>query len=216
MSINKAIFSIGYLPPVQYFSAMAKAEVVYIEQYETYCKQSYRNRCIIYGGNGPVALTIPVKKVFGNNTKTRDISIDYQKKWHSLHWKAISSAYRASPFFEYYKDDYRDFFKHECHNLFDFNLKLLQVVLQQLGMNTSINLTGEFNRHYPGNIADFRDIIHPKKDFSKLDENFCPVNYYQVFDDRFGFQKNLSIIDLIFNKGPDSYSVLLDSRKGLL
>jgi hypothetical protein len=211
----KMIFSTGYLPPVQYISAVAKAEEVFVELHETYAKQSYRNRCVIYGGNGPVPLTIPVIKTYGNHTKTKDIRIDYQKKWNTLHWKAISSAYRASPFFEYYKDDYRTFFNKEFDFLFDFNLALLQLVLQQLGINPVIKMTNEFVKQYPENIYDFRDVIHPKKDYNKMDINFCPVKYFQVFDDRFGFCENLSIIDVIFNHGPDTMDIVLKSRKEL-
>ncbi len=212
MDNNKLVVSVAYLPPVQYLSAIVHAHDIIFEYQETYYKQSYRNRCVIYGGNGPVVLTIPVIKVNGNRTKTKDVQIDNQKKWQSLHWKTIESAYRSSPFFEFYKDELHHFYKQEYNSLFKFNMELLEVILDQLDLKVNIYKSSAFEKEYPSDICDMRELIHPKKDYRLYDKGFKPLKYFQVFDDRFGFKPNLSIIDLIFNKGPDTKNVLLASR----
>ncbi|MFW6328372.1 MAG: WbqC family protein [Bacteroidota bacterium] len=204
---NEILLSTAYLGPVLYFAQMLKYKNVLIEQHETYPKQTYRNRCIIYGANGPVVLTIPVKKPHGSKTKTKDILLDYDTSWAKNHWRTIFSAYNSSPFFEYFKDDLAPFYQKKFKYLLAFNLSLQNTLLESIQMNINIELTRDFiteNHH----LNDFRYLIHPKKDngFNKIYKK--PVQYTQVFSEKHGFISNLSIIDLIFNEGPNTLNIL--------
>lgn len=121
MGEKKAIFSTAYLPPIQYIKSLIESDIVLIEKHETYLKQTYRNRCIILSANGPLALTIPIIKPFGNKTKTDEVVIDNSVKWKREHWRGIESAYRNSAFFEYVRDYLITFYENEWEFLFDFN-----------------------------------------------------------------------------------------------
>ena len=135
------ILSTAYLPPVEYISAIYHSEKAEIEQYERYQKQSYRSRCHIYGASGLLPLTIPVSRLNGHYLPIREMKIDYSGKWQQEHWRAIVSAYRTSPFFEYYEDDFAPFYKTvKYENLFDFNLELINLICQLTGINCKLEL----------------------------------------------------------------------------
>ena len=205
---GEAVLSTAYLAPVQYFTKIVLYSKVYIEQHETYLKQSYRNRCYIYGTNGKIPLIVPVKKVRGNLTKTIDILIDYDTDWQRNHWNSIVSAYRSSPFFEFYEDELKPFYTGKEERLLDLNRKMLLLILDFLGIGNEIFLTDSFNKKYHDK-ADFRNSINPKKRLARTDNNFIPVKYRQVFTEKHGFLSNLSIIDLLFNEGPDSRDIIM-------
>src|SRR6056297_2606480 len=199
MMSNKVLLSTAYLPPLQYFSKLIKYDEIFIEAHENFIKQTYRNRCNIYGANGLLALSIPVKK---NNTKTKikDITIDYDTNWRKMHWKSIESAYRSSAFFEFYADYLVPFYHKKYQFLIDFNQDLLKMLADQLEINMNIAYTEKYFFPEDTLFDDFRDIIHPKKKLE--DPNFKAVEYFQVFSEKHGFIPNLSIIDLLFNLGP--------------
>jgi hypothetical protein len=176
---------------------------VFIEIHETYPKQTFRNRCEIFTEKGQMSLSIPVTKVFGNRTKTSQVVINNAEKWQLKHWRAIESAYLSSPFFLYYKDEVQDFFSGEHTKLLKFNLDLTNTLCRLIGIQIELQLTDNFILH-PDNTNDFRNSIHPKK--SPTISNF--PEYLQVFSDRHEFIPNLSIIDLIFNLGPESKNYL--------
>jgi len=184
---------------------------VYIETAENYQKQSFRNRCYIYGANGVQPLVIPVLK--GNSKiKITETRIDNGKKWQRIHWKAIESAYRLSPYFEFYADEIGRFYNIETEFLFEWDLSLLKTVAGILGINTEIRFTGSFMK--PENMEsglDYRNSIHPKERLNKADPFFNPKPYQQVFSNRHGFIPDLSIIDLVFNEGPYAMQVLRES-----
>ncbi len=204
---DTAILSTAYLGPVQYFTKFILYSRVLIEQHETYLKQSYRNRCYIYGTNGRMPVVIPVKKVNSNNTKTKDILIDYDTNWQRIHWNSIVSAYRSSPFFEFYEDDLGSFYSNREKTLLSLNQKILFLILGFLEIDVEINLTDKFHRSYE-NAMDFRQGINPKKRLAETDNRFAAIKYNQVFTEKHGFLPNLSIIDLLFNEGPDSGEIL--------
>ena len=206
---SEAILSTTYLGPVQYFTKLLAYDKIWIEAEENYQKQSYRNRCEILTSNEMLALSLPVTKS-QPKTKTKDVRIDNSLDWQKDHWNAIESAYSASPFFEFFKDEFLPFYQKKHTFLLDYNTRLLELTASYLGVDLDIEFTGKFT-HHPEGIDDFRDSIHPKPKKCKPDEHFSPVPYYQVFYDRFEFIPNLSIIDLLFCEGPNAENVLVQS-----
>ena len=201
------LLSTAYLPPVQYMSKFLQDAPVYLESQENYQKQSYRNRCYIYGANGRQCLVIPVKKQHGEKTPVTRVEIDYQYSWQKIHMKSIESAYRLSPFFEYYADEFNAWYNREIPLLFNWNLGLLKDVLKFLGISEIPVHTDTWYKE-PFDRQDLRQCIHPKPRMNKKDTCFRPVPYLQVFQERYGFIPNLSIIDLLFNEGPQAVSIL--------
>ncbi len=203
------IFSTAYLPPVEFFAVLSSNGIL-LEKEETFLKQTYRNRCYIFAENGKSALSIPLNKPGGNRTKTIEVEIDNGEKWYLRHRRAIETAYNSSPFFLYYKDDLMPFFNGNYKNLFDFNLSLINLLSELIGITPDISFTKTFVKQYSGEeFVDLRTQFSPKK--PPLFKTF-PV-YYQVFSDRHEFIPNLSIIDLLFNMGPETKSYLIDLCK---
>lgn len=212
--MKTAYLSSAYLPPVEYFSKLMHYDRIIVEQYDHYMKQTYRNRCIIAGPGEEIALTVPIVKPDNNKCPFKDIRISDHGNWRHLHWNAIESAYNSTPFFEYYKDDFRPFYEQKYEFLADFNEALCRLVCDLTDIHPDMQRSTEYRAEVP-EASDFREIIHPKKDFREADTEFVPQPYYQVFDARFGFLPNLSIIDLLFNMGPESILVLEQTyRKG--
>lgn len=201
---SKVLISTAYLPPVPYVAIMASAGEVLIEQYETYPKQTYRNRCEIYSANGKIPLIIPVNKPNGNHTMTKDILVSKHEKWQLLHWRAIKAAYANSPFFLYYQDELEFFYTEKVNNLLDFNTRLTKEILDLIGLKVKISLTNDFDLK-PENVLDYRQAITPKQPF----DEFPAKKYYQSFNEKHGFIPNLSIIDLLFNLGPEAGELLM-------
>lgn len=234
------ILSSAYLAPVHYYtklysSALAQARsgsdegFVIEEQADHYVKQTFRNRCIIAGDDGPIALTIPVtapdvlpdgtRPIGISKTPMHSVLISDHGEWRRQHWNAIVSAYRSSPYFEYYADEFHRVFHQPLVDvdgqplrLVDFNAALRDFVLDALGLQLHIDVNRE--RYIDPSTAalgtDFRETIRPKIPYS-TDATFLPAPYWQVFASRHGFQPNMSIIDLLFNMGPESRIVLRDS-----
>ena len=201
--MSEICLSAAYLAPVEYYSAIAKAETVFLENWDSYIKQTYRNRCHIAAANGKLALSIPVEKPTGEKILSRDIRISEHNDWQIHHWRSIESAYNSTPFFEFYKDDLLPFYEKKWDFLWDFNHEIQNKVLELLDLKPYIQLTKEYKPVLPENIMDLRESIHPKK-YKPLENK----PYYQVFEQRFGFQPNLSIIDLLFNMGNESQLVI--------
>ena len=206
------LLSTAYLPPVQYITKFLLGEPVLIEVHENYQKQSYRNRCYIYGANGKQCLVIPVKKHHGEKTPVNQVEIDYQKSWRKIHLKSIESAYRLSAFYEYYADDFAGLYDHEIPLLIEWNQKILEKVMQMLGIRQALLTTGKWEDKASGYL-DYRQSIHPKDRLNKQDPSFTPQPYQQVFRERYGFIPNLSIVDLLFNEGPEGVSILRRSLR---
>ncbi|MFZ4398488.1 MAG: WbqC family protein [Bacteroidales bacterium] len=197
--MREILLSTAYLPPIEYFAYLIQYDICKIENKEHYIKQSYRNRCSIITANGLLNLCIPVNKVDGNHTFTKDIRISNVSNWQINHWRAIESAYNKSPFFLYYKDDLLKFYMKRYESLIDFNSDLLKFILKKTGISVVINFTDDFiplNEHKD----DFRYSFSAKA----FDEKGKFPHYYQVFENKHGFIPNLSIIDLLFNEGPES------------
>ena len=203
---EKVVLTTAYMPPVEYFALIKEAEKCYIEACEYYQKQSYRTRTKIYATDGLGSLQIPILKGESHKQPIRDIKIDYSKPWLIQHKRAIVSAYNSSPFFEYYQDDIFSILDKREKFLFDLNLNLINKFIELIGLPNNIMLTDEYVKSYES--GDYRDIIHPKRENSILIELKKEKTYYQVFSHKFGFIKNLSILDLLCAEGPDSFSYL--------
>jgi hypothetical protein len=203
-----AVLSIAYLPPIQYFTKLYKYTDVFIEDDENYNKQSYRNRCLILSANSTQTLSVPVCKPHKQKANIKDIRIDYTKAWQRNHWRAIEAAYSSSPFFEFYKDELLPFYEKNYEFLFDLNIDLIYLLSGLTGVSVHLNFTGTYHKQPSEHIDDFRENIHPKRRMQKSDPDFKPEPYHQVFSERFGFVSNLSIIDLLFNKGPETEQIL--------
>ncbi len=206
MQNNKTIIlSSAYFPPIQYFSKLIHYNNVIIEKHENYSKQSYRNRCIIYAANGLQTLSIPVKKRSGK-IKISDVEIEYVTDWQTIHLRSIDSAYRSSPFYEYYIDALLPIFNKRYKYLFDLNIDIINKILNEIEEESNITFSEKFINL--GVEYDFRELIHPKEKKQIPDPNFIPKKYTQVFSNKYGFQPNLSILDLLFNEGPNTISFL--------
>lgn len=209
--MKSVLLSSAYLAPVEYYTKLLAYDRVLVEQHDHYIKQTYRNRCTIAAPDGELALSIPTVKPDTLKCPLRDIRISDHGNWRHLHWNAIESAYNHTPYFEYYKDDFRPFYEKKYEFLADFNEELCRLVCSLIDMQPTVERTTEYRPLPSQDEDDFRERIHPKKDFRLEDPAFFPQPYYQVFQERHGFLPNLSIIDLLFNMGPESLLVLQQS-----
>ncbi len=200
------LLSTAYFAPIQYYSEIVKARIVYIEQFENFIKQTFRNRCVVLGGNGPIQLIVPVVKGRGPKILIRDLKISYDTGWQRNHWRTIFSAYSPSPFFEYYKDYIHPFFIEKHRFLLDFNLKIHETICELLELENLAELTPGFEK-VPEGTLNFREAISPKNK-AQTRQFFQQAKYTQVFSEKLGFVPNLSILDLLFNVGPNAYSYL--------
>ncbi|MCF7567747.1 WbqC family protein [Sabulilitoribacter arenilitoris] len=192
----------AYFPNIAHFVAMVQAKEVVFESDDNFVKQTYRNRAYIYGANGKLALNIPVIHSQKNRRKYRDVKIFNDENWQSLHWKSLLSAYRTSPFFEYYEDDIKPLFNSKVNYILDFNLKCIEVIFDCLQLDLNTTKTETFQKSVENKI-DFRGLVNAKKEQPQKFEI-----YTQVFSNKHGFIPNLSILDLLFNEGPNTLDYL--------
>lgn len=204
--MRSAYISTTYLGPVQQYCKLLQYPEIRLETAENYLKQTYRNRCTIATANGPLALSVPIIKPDTQKCLIRDIRISDHGNWRHLHWNALVSAYNMSPFFEYYEEDFAPFYEKRYEFLLDYNEELRLLVCRLLDIQPNIVYTNEY---LPEVKHDFREIIRPKHE--GVDPDFRAKPYYQVFRDKYGFLPNMSIVDLLFNMGPEGLSVLYDS-----
>lgn len=200
------LFTTAYLPPVSYFVLLYNANEVLIEACENYNKQSYRNRCRISAANGKMDLNIPIEKSTTGNRNIKNIRIADHTNWQQQHWRSITSAYNTSPFFEFYEDEFRCFYKKKWQFLWDYNLDILMFLLNLLNIEKKINFTSSFMLNV-SDVWDAREAIHPKRK-----STVSMPTYYQVFNQKHGFLEDLSIIDLIFNMGNEAIFTLMESK----
>jgi hypothetical protein len=198
----KAILSSTYFGPVQWYQKLNRYDEVLIEHCDSYQKQTFRNRCLIATTNGIQALTVPV------DTSEGKIRISNHGNWRHQHWQALTSAYGDSPFFLYYEDDLRPFFIEHWEFLYDFNETIRKKVCELIDIYPKVSFTENYKKSLPqsgeadGCFSDFRETIQPKHPVP--DADFVPRRYYQVYERKHGFLSNLSILDLLFNMGPES------------
>jgi WbqC-like protein family len=203
-SIN--IFSSHYLAPIEYYYHLINNSIVTIDVYENFVKQTYRNRCCILSPNGIQNLTVPLVKA-RKRKLMKNMKISYDDNWRKMHWKSLEAAYRSSPYFEYYEDDFYPFYHDKQYNfLADFNWDLQQKIIELLNLDVNITLSEKYIESIEPK-TDFRNTFSPKIE-TKL--NFNP--YIQVFGDRNGFTPNLSIVDILFNEGPNAVNYIKELK----
>ena len=198
VGLSSVLLSIAYLPPVEYFSLIRRNPgSAALDASENYCKQTYRNRCRILTANGMEDLRFPV--IHDGAKKIKELKVDYSTPWVAKTETALDSAYYSSPFFEYYRDDLFALFDSKPETLWELDLSLLAFLCARIGLPVPPETSA-------GNVPeddDYRNLIHPKK--APVETNAA---YWQVFRERFGFVPNLSVVDLLFNEGPESICYL--------
>ena len=217
------LLSTAYFPPVSYFAAMAQEmeglsnrrdgdgsaelspSVIYLEACENFQKQSYRNRCRFYAADGVQTLSFPIVHEGGTHKQPiSEAKVDYSKPWILQHKRAITSAYGTSAYFEYYQDELFAILDSKPERLFDLNLALIRFFIEKTGLCVDLRVTEDYTREAPEGVEDLREVIHPKRPNAILSDLELEKPYVQVFAPKYGFQKDLSIMDLLFNEGPDS------------
>jgi hypothetical protein len=187
-----------YAGNLVYYKQMKGFKNVHVEVCEHYVKQTYRSRCSIYGANGKLDLIIPVEKGKQGHRPMKEVKISYAERWQRIHWKSLESAYRTSPYFEYYEHALAPFYEKQTEYLVDFNAALNETLLKLLGLEVFPAFTTTYHEH-PENMIDLRDLADPVVERPGSGEP-----YTQVFENKKGFIGNLSVYDLLFNCGPRS------------
>ena len=195
-----------YLAPVPLYTKLYNGTALVIDAQSPFVKQTFRSRAVIATESGTLSLNIPVVHDSGR-TAMRDVRISEHGNWRHQHWNALVSAYRNSPFFEYYADDFAHFYEERDGFLLDFNLRLHNVICELLGLEREVTVITEGNID-TADACDLRHIAEPKA-MKALTEQ--PQPYYQVFSQRNGFIPNLSVLDLLFNMGPEGLITLRES-----
>ena len=192
--MNNILIHPTYFPSISHYVAMLKADSVTFEMEDNFQKQTNRNRMYIYSPNGIQMLNIPIKHSKEKHQKYKDVRIENDFGWQKNHFKSLEAAYRTSPFFEYFEDDFRPLFEKRHEFIMDLNMEIFELVNSALGIKIIPEKTTEFFHEVP-NFIDLRHLANGKKDTTQLE------TYTQVFHDKHGFINNLSILDLLFNEG---------------
>lgn len=201
--MNSILIEAQYAGAISYWKQLLQAEKVVIDQHEHYVKRSYRNRCHILGANGLLRLSIPLISGKSQHAAMKEVRISYNENWQKLHWQSITSAYRRSPYFEYYEDVIAPFYVNQYDLLLEYNVEFLKTVASILKVNIPIEFTEKYLHSADFDGPDLRNTILPvKTEAPKF------PSYPQVFSDRFPFEEDLSILDLLFNKGTSSLDYL--------
>ena len=193
----------NYFPNIQQFTQILKAEKILFEVSDNYQKQTYRNRTYIYGANGKLGLFIPVIHTHKNRELYKDVKISYESDWMALHLKSLQSAYRSSPYFEYFEDDFIKLYSEKEIFLADFNIKCIDLITELLDVNLNHEKSESYNENYSG-VNDLRDLSVARKE-----KEYATPKYIQVFESKHGYLPNLSILDLLFSEGKNSTSLIM-------
>ena len=208
-SYNMYVIELQYLPQPAYIAQFLLHNELFVDGYEHYVKQTYRNRCRILSANGVDELSVPVHGS-GKRIASKDIRIDHSQKWLNRHWRAIQSAYGRAPYFEYYAEDYLRIYEKEHTFLFDFSLELLTQCLENLHFDLKLRTTEQYFDLTDRPQNDLRGIISPNS-ASQKGVSYKQVSYQQVFGNN--FVDNLSILDLIFCTGPQAGDIIKSAIK---
>jgi hypothetical protein len=199
------IIDIQYFPSVNLYKNLYKFSNIVFDQYESYQKMGFRNRCQLAGAQGVVNLSVPLVRGRGQKTLVRDVRVSHRQPWQAQHWKTIVSCYSRSPWFDHYRDGLEGLYRRQFDFLLDWDLACFNWSVQVMGLAIPVGLTEKWERDYPASEAvDWRGRLRPK-DREAVDR---PVRYRQVFEERTGFIPNLSILDLLFCEGKNAKECL--------
>ncbi|PCH69462.1 MAG: hypothetical protein COC01_01560 [Bacteroidetes bacterium] len=205
--LKRGLLPACYLPPIEYFAYLLKFDKVFFEYHEHFVKQTCRNRCSIYGANGKLNLVVPIQHT-GERMKMKDVKISHTENWKKLHWKSLKAAYRSSPFFEFYEDNFQALYEQKFEFLVDLNEAVQNTVLKILGLEINTEKTTSYQKEHPETL-DLRNCF--SKNMPPYTNHF--PSYTQVFTDKYDFLPNLCIVDLLFNKGPQTIEYLRVTSK---
>jgi len=193
------IIPAAYFPNIEYFHRLLQCDEVKIASNEIFLKQTYRNRCVIINANGLQNLTVPTERNSGEETPTKNIKISYAEDWIKNHLRSIESAYRRTPYYEYYIDRIEEILAKKHEYLIDLNLELTAYLIEKIGLTCTVKIS----ENETAIDREISDLLNPK-----MVSRFQSKQYIQTFVERFGFKNNLSILDLLFNEGPNSICIL--------
>jgi hypothetical protein len=199
------LIDLQYFPPIIFYKSLYKFSNIVFEQYETYQKMSFRNRCQITGAEGLINLSVPLVKGRDQKTLIREVRISDRQTWQAQHWKTIVSCYSRSPWFEFYRDELERLYQRRFDFLLDWNLGCFEWSLRVLGLSIPVSMTERYEKEYVDeHVTDWRGKILPKN-------REGGPKYRQVFDERIGFIPNLSILDLLFCEGKEAIRYIRSS-----
>lgn len=205
------VLSTAYFAPVAYYALLFHEQDIVIEAHENYNKQSYRNRMFIGTNQGPLALSVNVEKGYETKCPIQEVRLSSHGDWLHQHEIALMSNYGSSPFYEYYIDDILEVLRSDEQTLFGLNEKIRERICELIGFSAKVRYSNQYLRNDSENFRDLRNTLHPKKNILESVPEFVANPYYQVFGQKQTFMPNLSILDLLFNLGPESILVLRDS-----
>jgi len=208
--MSKALIDCQYFGSIYYYHILNSSEEVLIDIGEHFKKSSFRNRCYIPGPNCVLFLTVPLEKGKNQRCIMNTLKISYNHPWQRLHWKTLCACYRRSPFFEYYEDEIYQLIFKENIKLVDLNISILNWTINILSLKTKIVFSEIYVENSNSEYVDWRLKLIPNKPFLEEAENYISPKYIQVFEEKTGFKKNMSILDLIFNEGPNARSFFTD------
>lgn len=199
MDESQGLIELHYLGSAAYFSVLKKFSIIYLEAHENYQKRSGRNRCYIASANGPILLSVPLSKGKNQQMPITEVACAQEDHWQKNHWNSIQSAYGKAPFFEYYSDELKDILLSEMPRLFELNVQLLSFLIESIGLETKLEQTKAYERIVPASIVDLRNSVSIKADGFPNQRI-----YHQVFEEKYSFHPNLSVLDLLFCLGPET------------
>lgn len=205
------VLSTAYFAPVAYYALLFHEQDIVIEAHENYNKQSYRNRMFIGTNQGPLALSVNVEKGYETKCPIQEVRLSSHGDWLHQHEIALMSNYGSSPFYEYYIDDILEVLRSDEQTLFGLNEKIRERICELIGFSAKVRYSNQYLRNDSENFRDLRNTLHPKKNILESVPEFVANPYYQVFGQKQTFMPNLSVLDLLFNLGPESILVLRDS-----
>jgi len=199
-----------YIPPISYFALLVKGDPVTIDVYEHFVKGTYRNRCHICGANGLLRLSVQLEKGKHQRRAMNEVTLSYEHNWQRLHWQSIEAAYRRSPYFEYYEDDFYPLFERKYDSLVELNDTFLNWFIDTLALTVTVLHSKAYVSEIVDEHKDMRSSIHPNPAKSAI--TFTGNVYEQVFANKLEFIPDLSILDLLFNLGPRAKDYLLKMK----
>jgi hypothetical protein len=206
---HSAFLETQYLPPIETFARLWGLNQLHIETQDHWQKRSYRNRAKITGATGEILLSVPIVRRVdptAGRRKGGSVRISYEEDWIKVHWESLASAYRRSPYFEYYEDDLAPIYHQKYDKLIELNTALMHFFFEALEWEMKILESPVWEDVVPLGAIDLRDAIYAVR--PRPDPFYKAPSYHQVFEDRHGFLPNLSMADMLFNCGPKSRQLL--------